>query len=77
MGGERLLGIGVGGWGEGVDRDIQNLADRKNKKEKERGEAIVPGKRCPGQACDLQSFLRWPTFGAAGDGGIYLSVPVL
>ena len=44
-----------------------SLADRKNKKREEGGEAIVAGERCPGQACDLLSSLRWLTFGAAGD----------
>lgn len=74
VGGERLLGVGgLGGGGGPWHSEVFWLTGRTRKK---RGKAIVPGKRCPGQACDLPSFLQWLTFGAAGDGGIHL-FPVL
>lgn len=40
-------------------------ADRKDEEKSGEG-AIVPKKRCPGQARDLSVFLRWLTFGAGG-----------
>lgn len=49
-------------------------ADRKDEEKSGEG-AIVPKKRCPGQARDLSVFLRRLTFGAAGDAGIHLAIP--
>lgn len=79
-----MLSVGVGGWGQGTDRDIQSFSgwqegqEWRGKKKKRKigggGLAIVPRKRSPDQACDLPSSSWWLTFGVMGDAGIHLSI---